>query len=55
MDEDTPMKMRYQYLPAAIILLAAVCLCGVSAAANAGIEVRDLRCEYLANPQTGVH
>ena len=35
----------------AIYLLAAACLCGASTAANAGIEVTHLRCEYLANPR----
>ncbi len=49
------MNMRYQYLTAATILLSAVCLFGASSPANAGIEVTDLRCEYLDNPQTGVH
>jgi alpha-L-rhamnosidase len=51
MDEDTPMNMRYQYLPAVIILLSAICLCGASSPANAGIEVTDLRCEYLEDPR----
>lgn len=33
-----------------VLLSAAVCLCGVSAAYGAEIEVTDLRCEYLDNP-----
>ena len=44
------MEMRYRYLPAVIILLLpAMCLCGASTAAGGGIEVTDLRCEYLVN------
>ena len=38
------LKMRYRYLSALVVLL-------LGAVATAGIEVTDLRCEYLVNPR----